>query len=205
MTMPTLIQNYRKQEYVTALKKSYTVISQALKVAMAKDGVDNLDETALIQSINGENSAIAGQEKFTEQLKKVFNILKTEDDVEVSFKYLSGVNNTIESRKYYKAVLNDGTIMYLHLFKEAKKSEFDQNVIRQAGGKMFNLSGYIFVDINGNRKPNQIGRDVFIFHIGEDGQVFGANGLSSTLFLLVAKIQLVIIGTVKIWLNVILK
>ena len=38
LTVPTLIQNTQKQEYVTALKKAYSTLSQATQQIIAENG-----------------------------------------------------------------------------------------------------------------------------------------------------------------------
>ena len=46
MTLPSLIGNYKKKQTVTQLKKSYTVLSQAVKMSELKNGsIDYWDYT----------------------------------------------------------------------------------------------------------------------------------------------------------------
>ncbi|MEE3350319.1 MAG: type II secretion system protein, partial [Candidatus Gastranaerophilaceae bacterium] len=42
LTLPALIQNYQKQVYVNALKKSVSTLENGFKMALAEDGVDEL-------------------------------------------------------------------------------------------------------------------------------------------------------------------
>ena len=66
LTLPSVINNYRKQELITRLKKSYTVINQSIKLAEVDNGefenwysVDELGRTEYVNRY----------------IKKYFNIL----------------------------------------------------------------------------------------------------------------------------------
>src|SRR5574344_2590672 len=118
LTIPTLITNYQKKQYVTQLKKSYSNITNAFHTAMANDGVTDFGDTALIRSINGDyTNTTKGQADFTKELNKIFKILKTyengDDPNEIEYSYLKGDNT--ETENFYKIYLADGSILTVGL------------------------------------------------------------------------------------------
>lgn len=174
LTIPTLIQSYQEKATVTKLKKVYSVLSQAFTMAVANNGqpenwgvyadyVKNDDE-----SINKEESKKLMQEKSVLLANIMIPYLKTMKVcyVESGCWYndnvyaLNGeVWDSAERTDLAKVILNDGTILAF-------------------GGKLSgNIPGWILVDINGSKKPNKYGIDVFEFDILNKGlQPYGIQG-----------------------------
>ena len=176
MTIPTLIKNYQKTVWVNQLKKSVSIVEQGLKLAMAEDEVDNLKDTELFKSIGDENLGEGGnKEEFLKKLKKYFNTINTIDNY----------NNLKLTSKDYKNL--NGTIIY----EDGESTEFDDNfgVITYLSDGTILLFDYacnplyinqcgLYIDVNGEKKPNQYGRDWFYFNISENGKLVpvGNNG-----------------------------
>ena len=153
MTLPTLIQNHQKQVYVTQLKKSISVIQQGFKKMMADEEVDNLWYTEMFANSgyfddgrefiyqSGDNT-----EFYQPILKRYFKVVKFDDE------------NSAE-RKVKN--LNDSEIL----------TEMDFAYIYLPDGSIIGFDGYtpngsdivtyLFIDVNGDKGPNQYGRDVF--------------------------------------------
>ena len=43
---------------------------------------------------------------------------------------------------------------------------------------MYSTTGHLAIDVNGNAKPNILGRDVFYFRVGYDGVLYPAGSLN---------------------------
>lgn len=122
MTMPSLIQNNRKAEATSRLKKFVSVINQALIFAENDYGMRADWE---IGEMNSQESS--------------YNFL---------FKYIKPYIKSFEIEKSYfnsipTATLKfvDGSLMYIKI------------------GACYD----IYYDINGERRPNEKGRDIFVF------------------------------------------
>ncbi len=158
MTMPSLITNYQKKQTISQLKKSYSVVSQALVSSQAENG--NIEEWNLsnIGQMNPDDPNGSYSETLTSLLNKYF--LPYFDVVEDC-----GLNCSLQKNiKRYE----------LNRVKEASWCDKFHYVITLKDGTiiafMMDSSGvgvyqyvYIHVDINGNSKPNIYGRDIFTF------------------------------------------
>jgi len=75
---------------------------------------------------------------------------------------VSGI--TYNSSIYYKIVLSDGSVMWFRTGgddKTGKCSYSDSNLSNQCAR--------FWYDVNGDKKPNAAGRDIFIYDINTDG------------------------------------
>ena len=159
MTVPTLIANYKEQEIKSLLKKNYSVISQALYYYYYDYGI----------VATGKDFE---PRTFKEVFKTHFNILKDYGNNEFYYgnknyelyQNYNGTNNLY----YYlfddgQFILNDGTFIMI------------ENPDFGAG----NNRVFIAADVNGpGKKPNRLGRDLFIFQVNDEGKLLpmGAKG-----------------------------
>ena len=156
LTVPALIQNTRKQEYVSALKKAYSTFSQAAQQIIAKEGSPKCDDGGW-----GCSSA-----EISEQFIKHLNILKDCGSgagcfPQGAYKQIDEIHNTSvwDNRKdMQKFILAGGMQTAVELI--------DKNC---GQGNNNDLCAYIYADLNGVKKPNIMGRDVFVFSLTEKG------------------------------------
>ncbi len=148
MTMPTLIQNYQKQVTVNRLKKSYSLLSQAIRMAEIEHGphstwpLDWMYGNTFIETYLKDNVKFTRKTFVTDLLyrKGEYKNLKGE-----------GIFNHIWTDQYIEAT--DGSIF---IFLEGAPTLRDCiNVV---------------IDINGINKPNKVGKDVFYFKLCTDGK-----------------------------------
>lgn len=155
LTLPTLIQNYKEKQTVTAVKEAYSMFSQAL-LRMTLDYPDLL---AIInpEKTNGENSDLL--------MKELSKYLKTQ---KICYNE-AGAKNCMKER-------------YLTLTGGLGSSSYDNqtNVATAilANGMVFWVTpgaietvGHFGIDINGNKKPNKLGEDLFVFFIYRNGKI----------------------------------
>ena len=154
MIVPTLMQNYQRQSYVTQLHKVYNEMSQVFQQMMTDRNALNLKETGLLNT--------------TEQATETFkNYLKVVQDCGNNFspcfasEYHSTTGSsikTVEANWWSSSfVLADGAAIGLH------------GLIDYSAGNVNYPYGYMYVDINGAKGPNIAGRDFFLFYYFNDG------------------------------------
>ena len=155
MTIPGIVQKYEEKVTVVKVKKVYSLLSNALQLAEFENGTFN-------NTISGTVS-----ENFYDYISPYLKIEKYCGSNEgcwadTTIKFLHGADweNINTYRAYQKAVMNDG--MLLQLFTK----------------DTFAVSGEIRVDINGYKKPNTLGKDIFKFTI--DGNKILPYGMAST-------------------------
>ena len=163
MTMPSLIQNYQEKATVTKLKKFYSLVSQAYVSILNDEG--------------GSDTLQAGDD--LEMMEKFGKYLKYQKTCgrnkgcfpNVTYKSVTGNGyNKWEDDTTYRsrAILTDGTLIMFNL-----------NALRNNSD---NFYAQIYVDINGFKGPNQLGRDFFYFYISPEKIVPGGAKVLETIF-----------------------
>ena len=186
LTLPSLVQSYKKSMYVNSLKKAYSVLNNLTRDAMAKDEVFEFVDTNLGSAWN---ERWYGMETFEQELKNYFpNAIEFYgSEKTLATQYCRGagsIEKIYECRNYYQnwlpldhvfssnhvCVLAADAILYCFNFNMGIIPEGEQNKGREFEGNFYGhdygFARRIMVDVNGYKKPNQLGRDIFFFAIG---------------------------------------
>lgn len=150
MTMPSLIQNYQEKATVTKLKKCYSLVSQAYVSILNDEG--------------GSDTLQAGDD--LEMMEKFGKYLKYQKTCgrnkgcfpNVTYKSVTGNGYSKwedDTTDRSRAILTDGTLIM-----------FNKSAMWRGKGNY--LYAQIYVDINGFKGPNQLGRDFFYFYINPE-------------------------------------
>lgn len=150
MTMPSLIQNYQEKATVTKLKKCYSLVSQAYVSILNDEG--------------GSDTLQAGDD--LEMMEKFGKYLKYQKTCgrnkgcfpNVTYKSVTGNGYSKwedDTTDRSRAILTDGTLIM-----------FNKSAMWRGEGNY--LYAQIYVDINGFKGPNQLGRDFFYFYINPE-------------------------------------
>ena len=186
LTIPNLIQEYQKKQWVAGLQRGYATLNQVFKTAMAEDMVDDVTQTELYNAIPIDDGGFriirlgsSDYSQFVEQLKKYLKITKvcnpTDSPLEdscygITYSRLTdGHQLDLDSNELYwplnkgwhlKVYTTDGLVYYFNDLSDNNLSDF--------GGY---LTGSIEIDVNGDTGPNQLGRDLFSFVLLKNGNV----------------------------------
>lgn len=164
MTLPTLVNKYKERENVTKVKKFYSVINQALLMAIKDNGY--VDEWDFIETDN-ETGEIKS-DKFISYLKPYLKIskdcgAKSGCISNGSYKLLNGSTGTNygESSRHYKLILADGSYMWI------RRDTYNTNtqICAAVDSGYKNVCGVIWIDVNGKNPPNTMGKDTFLFAV----------------------------------------
>ena len=170
LTLPTVIRNYRDKETVMALKKFNTEMTQALSMAITKHG--DVKDWGMDEFVNSGESDTGNEtddnanlvdvprtnaKYIVDELKLLKDCGRTANGCFYSQNIMRLNNRDIDRNiekqtRYYKVILANGTMLALSGEEEIK------------GGDTFE----IWVDVNGNKKPNTLGKDVFMFKIQDN-------------------------------------
>lgn len=163
MTIPSLIQSYKEKATVTAVKQSYSIFAQALKMVT----IDNPDLSALTDSSLSakENSQIMFNE-ISKHIKKVKSCDVDKKCMGNTY-YLNLNNEKVSNWDTYNnlvtGVLANGTSFWILSLPASISGEQT-------------YAGQIGIDINGNKKPNKFGVDFFWFTFNKNGELFAGRG-----------------------------
>jgi len=169
ITIPTLIENNQKTQYVTALKKVYTNFNQVLVQYSADNGcVGDLKCTELFK---GNGRAVAAA------LAPYLNIAKQcalgmNGNPTTSGCFSKNVSDNFDGSDIRNSLYNSYSDSSLFIttdgmafFIESRSNNCVSNRSRGVTGDMKQLCGDIWVDVNGYKGPNNTRRDIFQFYI----------------------------------------
>lgn len=170
LTIPTLINNSQKSQYISALEKTYSTLSQNFLLIQNDNGGD---VSSIFVSTNSNTNMLNA---FATQLKVVKtctgaggNCWYTTPLYELSPNYLTGIwtSNPDSLSTVAKAQLADGSLMMFLSYLNSCTS--DKSTLNDGNPLDGSVCGEIYVDINGFKGPNKWGRDVFGFWMAKKG------------------------------------
>ena len=161
MTLPSVITNSRNKQLEVGLKKSYSVISQALNQYQAETG----------ERITFENQGIHTLKPILMKYFKTVQDCGFGTDVNkacIPNKYYLPEEDKADARGYRtydgKAEINMGA------FDDGQFVLNDGSLILIQNDPISSTLLLISVDVNGyNKKPNRLGHDLFVFQIDNKG------------------------------------
>lgn len=165
ITIPTLYNDFHKQEYTTSLKKVYTIFNEALvQIANDMGCVGDLACTGLFDSTSVSLQA------FGDAVSSYFRVSKNcgittstgcfSDSVAPNYDG-SGTKtaNYSTNSTYYRFITVDGfSFAIATLGDNCGNTTFGVN-------SMSRVCGQVLIDVNGLKGPNSQGRDIFAFYI----------------------------------------
>lgn len=164
MTIPTLMNKTQDAEYVTAMKKAYSVLSQATQRVTLENG-DYTNWTVTDGSEDDINNLFNMYKPYLSIIKDCGN---SDDGCWVTTKTLDN-GSALYSNSY-------GFGLAIHIFTLKDGMNVSMDVW---GGNIYEYFGVnsdtsvivFFVDVNGNKKPNVLGKDVFAFVVTSKGVI----------------------------------
>ena len=167
MTMPSLVQNYKNKQTVAQLKKIYSVLSQATVMAESENG-----------PISDWNMIDGSCESMEEIVAFYTPYLKTLKDCKQSkgcwatttIKGLSGTTNRLNEFSgsfdcaKHSIALTDGTYIVLDIYSDLTTLGIQNDMPNDINSTMA-----FFVDLNGQKNPNVVGKDIFAFALTKHG------------------------------------
>lgn len=158
VTTPVLMKKYTEQQTVSAVKKFYSEISQAYNSAILKNGTPDTWNWAngttgseYIMNLLSNHLRIMNRCK-PRSICAIPSIYKT---LNTNINWAINLNN---ESSMAVARLDNGSLFWIWT---------DNNCTRTPRGnsiQLKNVCGEILVDINGQNKPNVLGKDVFMFY-----------------------------------------
>lgn len=182
LTLPSLITKYQDKVLISATKKTYSVIQNALLAAQNEGGTIG-DNTYLFDT-NQTHVELA------QKCLKYFNAAKLCENrnsadcskyFDITYKYavktISNGGTIGQKTDYPRILLADGSFLAVNQQPSCsnkwetceqdengycKKDENGNDIMVQGGD---DACGYIYFDVNGLKGPNQYGRDAYVLKI----------------------------------------
>ena len=172
MTIPTLIANYQEKQTVTALKKAFSTLSQAYKMATIENGV----ASGWSYPDNTYDASVVLFEKLQPYMRFNKTCVKEEGCMADGYTLLDGneLDDYGSDARATKAILPDGMGILFYSYGNNYKTRSETEGFDSKNWAV----GTAVVDVNGLSGPNVAGRDLFTFIITDNGIVpYGYPGL----------------------------
>lgn len=171
MTMPSLIENYRKKQFQSALNKNYSILLQALDMYKKDNGEPLTKADCSYKRSNFKNYiqpylnvlVDCGNNQASSSYKLCLQNGYYNNDKKYTYKTYSGKTATEDYFDDGQLILTDGSML----------------MIENTDSTTYNGVVYVTVDVNGFHKlPNKWGEDTFTFQLMDDGKLLpmGADG-----------------------------
>ncbi len=187
LTMPTVIQNYKKKQAVTQLKATYSILAQAFEHAQADYG--DMSNWGLNEYYGTPSS---GANEITTKVVETYFIpyvKPLKNNGITSFQKLgySGIyalngktDRNLLGHWRYIIFLSNGTIVAFNMDGHCYGEEGTNENGNWYCTDYRNTNIYIVVDINGKKHPNTLGKDVFVMSVNSSTNKFEFYNYSNT-------------------------
>ncbi len=158
LTIPGLITKCKEMQYRVTYKKVYSSLNQAMKYAQEDDGVDlTLGNTIFLPNLSG------GVTPYTSNVGEIFKYIS---------RYYKSTTTCFDNNADKCWVCEKGEAGYIHNgapdWLGCSKSSYAFIDANGVAYYLYSNSEFpILIDVNGNRKPNQLGRDRFVMKFGD--------------------------------------
>ena len=158
LTIPGLITKCKEMQYRVTYKKVYSSLNQAMKYAQEDDGVDlTLGNTIFLPNLSG------GVTPHTSNVGEIFKYIS---------RYYKSTTTCFDNNADKCWVCEKGESGYIHNgapdWLGCSKSSYAFIDANGVAYYLYSNSEFpILIDVNGNRKPNQLGRDRFVMKFGD--------------------------------------
>ena len=172
LTLPSVIQNYKKQVTVNQLKKAYSILGQVAQKAFADNGPAGFEAGAELKSDDVRAffdtywlPYFKGVEVYPENISPKLN-----DNMDY-YKMANGIYTFTHACTKYNAgriffSTSDGMTYFVYMNNWVNKYDENGNLISQDA--VYNSAQWVYVDVNGIKPPNTFGKDVFMFVVDFD-------------------------------------
>lgn len=164
MTIPTLIANTQKQEFITAYKKTYSLLSQAFQqIGVDTECSGDMICTGLFDGTDTQTVSVNVAKALSQKLKIIQDCGWNGNGCFATERSLNSTSNWPVSGAEF--ITADGIAV----------SIFDLDGNCNAGI----LCATIYIDVNSTKKPNIYGRDAFLIYVNAKGFIIPHGGNNS--------------------------
>jgi prepilin-type N-terminal cleavage/methylation domain-containing protein len=164
LTIPTVVRNYQKQQMLAQLKKTYSALANTTNMAIADEG-----PVTGWKVDGGSDGAVNFTNRYLIPYLKVAKNCEAETSGECVFYYMylnGSCTGCSFGSDYARFFLTDGTLIGIYTYNG-----------EGSNGYYYQYAN-IIVDVNGTKKPNSWGKDIFRFdyYIFEGSSTSANNG-----------------------------
>ena len=185
LTLPSVIQNYKKQVTVSQLKKAYSTLGQVAQKAFADNGSVGFEAGTKLKGDDVKAffdtywlPYFKGAEVYP--INKKPNLNNNKD----FYKLANGnydnthIYTTYDAGRIFFSTA-DGMTYFVYMLTWGN-NKYDENGNLISQDAVYNSEQWVYVDVNGIKPPNTFGKDVFVFSIDFNNGVVRPKGYWSS-------------------------
>ena len=162
LTVPTLMNKTNNQEFVAKLKKTYSTFAQATNLIISNEGLPK-DNWA-----TSDEAVYQQYKKYLNNVKECAGGTGCMNQLTDTYRYKNLQGNNISTNwnkqtSNRRFIVGDGVQVMIYGSNAACSLS--------SNNWADNYCSLIWVDLNGEKKPNTFGRDVFMFALKGDGKL----------------------------------
>lgn len=183
MTVPSLIQSTQEKEFHSGLKKNFSALQNALQKGQIEEGLIG-DNTAVFTPSKENDRSWESAKRLAKYMNTVKVCKSNSDDdcdgVYYPIKYATAKDGYFEP-EFSAVVLADSSIYKIYQYKDCAaivnscQQDSIGNCLKDENGNDIMDNKWlrthcadVYIDVNGAKKPNQFGKDVFEFLVYQD-------------------------------------
>lgn len=168
LTVPQLVIKKEKIQYMTYLKNFYTNFSSGMKKNMVKNGCMDLDCVGIFKDTSNSS---AWNNQIDDFIRKSFIVVKSCKKGDNSCK-IDGYKTLGGGSKgsYFDNLYSYETLDGMNVAIESKGCVYNGHPDKVS--KLKGVCAVIYVDTNGKKLPNTLGKDMWFFVLANDGTLF---------------------------------
>ncbi len=165
ITLPALHNDINKNTWATGLKTNIAMLNTAFNQILVEEDVSDIRDTNLWTNNVTSEDIKAPNDDIKKEMQKHFKIEKTQANYPQKAYTLSGDEYKNESTRFY---LGNSTTLNI-VFK------YNPSYSACTSSQEFcHPAAEIVLDVNGDKGPNTMGKDMFLLLLGENGVVYPA-------------------------------
>lgn len=177
LTLPSLSKYSQTSANAMKLKKCVQNIEQIFTVMIAQENTNDIFETQAWKSSDDtatfvnclQNYAIVGYDESGIADLYGKNSIYSLDN---NGKKGSLINNYGPFKDYMPLVMEDGTFIFMRTYNKENSDAKNDSDMLMLGTALNAKAADIYIDVNGKKLPNTVGRDLFHFYLGQDGVLY---------------------------------
>lgn len=165
VTLPGLNANVQESQWSTSLKTTVLSLSDKIDAQMA---IEDVHDVADLKACNAVT-----KEEFLKNLGRFLNFAPASESHNI-YSFADGAKVKTFATKDMR-LTHTGAILMLDDYAEVTNG-CNPKMARAAGAAIYKYNAAFFVDVNGYKKPNRLGYDVFKYVLGNDGRLYPVGG-----------------------------
>ena len=188
ITLPMVTNDAQRRANASRLAASVTTVESGLISMLVEEYADNLGTVPLFEWLNEQALQPADENAIRTEVSRYFKTTNIQFDslgeVGLAIQDIDGddldLNDLLDTND------NDRTTIALRngafvTFPRPNTVIKNEDTILQNGGSTNIRISSLLINVNGAEPPNRLGRDVFVFKIGGDGNLYPYGGLTASL------------------------